>query len=321
VYSRSTANDTRVSHNGGFTYDRATWNAEAAAPVKLLDDVATFVRRTLAPRPDRWPFVRGDYTVIDAGARTVVATVNGGTLAKDLIAAPPPGLCMVARLRSANDAANLLLAIHTNLAVQTLICAGESDADEPFAPALLKLGRGDEVAAGPTGSLMNTIAARLEAADLAAVRKRVRFVDLLGPVDVKRVAAQVRAGESGGQDANAAFITHTDDSGVDRLVVPRDVRHEVREDKTGHFAIRVEERSIVLEHKNAKDELLRIIEGKTARDLCLTLIRNGWVSKLEHAAYLGRELARAELALRNGHAYRQDTIEPIADRPPPATTR
>jgi tetrahydromethanopterin S-methyltransferase subunit A len=283
--------------------------------VKLLNEVSSFVRRTLAPRSGRWPFVRGDYTVLDAGARTIVATTAGDALAKELVAAAPPGLCMVARLHSANDAANLLLAIHTNLATQTLICAGTSDPGEPLAPALLKLGRGEEVAAGATGSLMNTIAARLEPADLAAIRKRVRFVDLLGAADTSKVVALIRKQESAGNDPNAAFVTRADEAGVDRLLVPRDVRHEVREDKTGHFTIRVEEQSIVMEHKNAKNELLRIIEGKTARDLCLTLIRNGWVSKLEHAAYLGRELARAEAALHNGHAYRQDSSEPHQDRP------
>jgi tetrahydromethanopterin S-methyltransferase subunit A len=288
--------------------------------VKLLDDVSSFVRRTLAPRPGSWPFVRGDYTVLDAGARTIVATVDGNGLAKELVAAAPAGLCMVARLHSVSDAANLLLAIHTNLAIQTLICTGTNDPGEPLAPALLKLGRSEEVAAGATGSLMNTIAARLEPADLAAVRKRVHFVDLLG-ADTRKIVAHIQKQESAGHDPNAAFVTRTDEAGVDKLIVPRDVRHEVREDKTGHFAIRIEEQSIVVEHKNAKNELLRIIEGKTARDLCLTLIRNGWVSKLEHAAYLGRELARAEAALRSGHSYRQDTSEPRKERPPPATER
>jgi tetrahydromethanopterin S-methyltransferase subunit A len=59
-----------------------------------------------------------------------------------------------------------------------------------------------------------------------------------------------------------------------------------------------------------ENRLLRVIEGKTARDVCLALIRNGWVSKLDHAAYLGRELARAELALRSGRPFTQDSAEP-----------
>ncbi len=51
---------------------------------------------------------------------------------------------------------------------------------------------------------------------------------------------------------------------------------------------------------------LRVIEGTTARALYATIIKAGWVSELSHAAYLGKELARAELALQYGFNYVQD---------------
>jgi tetrahydromethanopterin S-methyltransferase subunit A len=41
-------------------------------------------------------------------------------------------------------------------------------------------------------------------------------------------------------------------------------------------------------------------------DLYSTIIGAGWVSQLSHAAYLGRELARAEFSL-HGLAYVQDS--------------
>ena len=81
---------------------------------------------------------------------------------------------------------------------------------------------------------------------------------------------------------------------------------ETQPDKAGGYRVRTESNKIVVEHYNLKGELLRIVEGGNARDLCLTLIRNGWVSKLDHAAYLGRELTRAEIALRAGDSYAQD---------------
>ena len=37
-----------------------------------------------------------------------------------------------------------------------------------------------------------------------------------------------------------------------------------------------------------------------------TIITQHWVSELSHAAYLGKELARAELALQHGFKYVQD---------------
>jgi tetrahydromethanopterin S-methyltransferase subunit A len=52
--------------------------------------------------------------------------------------------------------------------------------------------------------------------------------------------------------------------------------------------------------------LVRVIEGRTARGVYLKITRAGWVSLLDHAAYLGKELARAEAALKGGEAYVQD---------------
>jgi len=49
-----------------------------------------------------------------------------------------------------------------------------------------------------------------------------------------------------------------------------------------------------------------IIKGLDARGIYLAIIGKGLISKLDHAAYLGKELAKAEIALRMGRAYIQD---------------
>jgi tetrahydromethanopterin S-methyltransferase subunit A len=48
--------------------------------------------------------------------------------------------------------------------------------------------------------------------------------------------------------------------------------------------------------------------------MCSALIEWGLVSRLDHAAYMGRELLKAEVALRSRLAYRQD--EALTLRPP-----
>jgi tetrahydromethanopterin S-methyltransferase subunit A len=47
-------------------------------------------------------------------------------------------------------------------------------------------------------------------------------------------------------------------------------------------------------------------QSANARALYKTIITNGWISELSHAAYLGKELAKAELSLRHGLKYVQD---------------
>ena len=63
---------------------------------------------------------------------------------------------------------------------------------------------------------------------------------------------------------------------------------------------------INVEHYAYDDTLLRVIEGSNARALYQAIIARQWVSELSHAAYLGKELAKAELALRYGFKYVQD---------------
>ena len=49
-----------------------------------------------------------------------------------------------------------------------------------------------------------------------------------------------------------------------------------------------------------------VVCGTDAEALCHTIAREELVSRFEHAAYLGRELQKAELALEYGLEYEQD---------------
>jgi dihydropteroate synthase len=50
-----------------------------------------------------------------------------------------------------------------------------------------------------------------------------------------------------------------------------------------------------------------IIKGKTAEDVYAQIIDLDLVSRLDHAAYLGSELVKAEIALMTGKEYIQDS--------------
>ena len=51
------------------------------------------------------------------------------------------------------------------------------------------------------------------------------------------------------------------------------------------------------------------VAGSNARDILNTIIDMGLIKRLDHAGYLGRELEKAEIALRLGRSYTQD--EPL----------
>ena len=52
--------------------------------------------------------------------------------------------------------------------------------------------------------------------------------------------------------------------------------------------------------------MVAVINGKTAIEIVNTLIRKNYISSLQHAADMGIELCKAEIALRYNLNYIQD---------------
>jgi dihydropteroate synthase-like protein len=81
-------------------------------------------------------------------------------------------------------------------------------------------------------------------------------------------------------------------------------------DSEGMFKISIDraEGVLVAVHYTSFDMArpVNIIKGKTAVSVYLEILKAGFVSKLDHAAYLGSELEKAEIALRMGKEYVQD---------------
>jgi dihydropteroate synthase-like protein len=75
---------------------------------------------------------------------------------------------------------------------------------------------------------------------------------------------------------------------------------DITYDPKGNFRIGIDD-----------DQIIAVIHGKAVRgkrwqDVLSTIISHGDVSLLDHAGYLGRELYKAELAIRYGRSFEQD---------------
>jgi len=82
-------------------------------------------------------------------------------------------------------------------------------------------------------------------------------------------------------------------------------------DPDGFFVISAGD-EITAEHylnavKNGQHFLNCTVKGKSAGDIYRTIMRLGLISRLEHAAYLGQELEKAEYCIRNKKKYVQDS--------------
>ena len=91
-------------------------------------------------------------------------------------------------------------------------------------------------------------------------------------------------------------------------------KREWKQDPKGYFLIRINKNLLEVAHvKNDNSnhpkknpEKAIVIQGKNAEEIYNTIIREKLVSLKEHAAYLGSELQKAEIAMKNKLKYIQD---------------
>jgi dihydropteroate synthase-like protein len=88
-------------------------------------------------------------------------------------------------------------------------------------------------------------------------------------------------------------------------------RREFMYDPLGCFRISLDRNrgEIVLSHfvyGSKRPDL--IVKGVDPLDITTTVITNGLISRMDHAAYLGAELEKAEIALVTGKSYTQDLL-------------
>ena len=88
--------------------------------------------------------------------------------------------------------------------------------------------------------------------------------------------------------------------------------HEIEDwsmDERGYFLIRVDKGRDVLELAHCKELGIVdcIFEGKKPQDIYYELHKAGLISRIDHAAYVGKELHKAYIALKRGLEYVQDS--------------
>jgi len=100
-----------------------------------------------------------------------------------------------------------------------------------------------------------------------------------------------------------------------RLVAKYHKIKDWRMDPKGYFLIGVNREKKIIQVGYCKftklgnspiNDMVAIVKGKTAIEIVNTLIREKFISTLQHAADMGIELQKAELSLKHGFKYIQD---------------
>jgi tetrahydromethanopterin S-methyltransferase subunit A len=264
-----------------------------------------------------WPPVPGEYYVFcdGPGCPVAVSTLGSVELAEDLARNRPRGLCIVGKTETENIGVEKVIKnIITNPTIRFLLLVGRDPEGHRSGGTLLALWEngvddGMRVMGSPG---RRPILRNVTRGEVEAFRKQVLVVDLIGCEDITVMVEKI--GElSQSLNTSYSYLRHFRTNPVETSTVPV-VRakepEKVEMDKAGYFVIipHPKKKVIIVEHYSYDNRLLRIIEGEDARSIYHTIIENGWVTQLSHAAYLGKELAKAELSLKLGLKYTQDKV-------------
>lgn len=265
-------------------------------------------------RDEGWPPVVGEYCVLDSGAPIAVSTLASVQLVEALTHRQPKGLAIVGKTETENIGVDKIVKnVITNPAIRYLIVAGTEPRGHLSGHTLLLLaGNGvDENGRVIGSSGKRPILRNASPWEIQAFREQVQIIDMIGCESPDEIVAHIEGlsqqvtalcgcsecgGESSVSISNAPKILAR---GSDKVV---------KMDGAGYFVIvPVIDRGVInVEHYAYDNTLLRVIEGASAQVIYSTLVSNSWVTELSHAAYLGKELAKAELSLKFGFKYVQD---------------
>ncbi len=279
-----------------------------------LADAAADLSCEFRVRVAEWPVVPGEYAVVDSAGSVAVSTLASVELAEALAARRPAGLCIAGKTETENIGIDKVIKnVITSPTLRYLIVAGAEPKGHLTGQTLLALAHnGADESGRVVGSAgKHPILRNVSASEISAFRDQVQVIDLIGNEKVDDICTLIEGlaaqgapacgcAECSGKSPVALSATPT--------ILATEPGGSVKMDKAGYFVVvPLKEKGVIhTEQYSYDNSLLRVIEGSTARSVYAEIVANGWVTELSHAAYLGKELAKAELSLQHGFRYIQD---------------
>lgn len=265
-------------------------------------------------REHAWPPIIGEYKILSSNFPIAVSTLADGQLSEKIFQRKPKGVCIIGKLETENIGIEKIIKnIITNPHIRfLLLCGAESEGHYSGQTLLSLFNNGvDEnmrviQSRGRKPILVNT-----DQEEVKNFCQQVQVVDMIGCGDLEKITEKINEIFNNWpvtKFKNKYQIPITKIPDIEMVQAKGKEPEQIKLDKAGYFVIipNTENKVINVEHYSYKNQLLRVIEGKDSRSIYLTIIENDWVSDLSHAAYLGKELSRAELSIKLGLKYVQD---------------
>jgi tetrahydromethanopterin S-methyltransferase subunit A len=264
-----------------------------------------------------WPPVTGEYFIFaeNQNGQVAVSTLASASLAEALANMKPEGLCITGKTETENIGIDKIIKnTVTNPSIHTLVLTGKDPKGHRSGATLLSLceqGVDDSMRViGSPGK--HPILKNVTKEEVEAFRNQIKVVDMIGCEDVKQIVktikkvASMKHPLSFSKKEFSRVIKPVEIQSVEVILAEKSKKVEL--DSSGYFVILPlrDKGTISVEHYSPDNRLLRIIEGKDSAGIYRTIVKNKWVTQLSHAAYLGKELARAELSMTLDFKYIQD---------------
>ena len=256
----------------------------------------------------------------DPKGPVAVCALTSERLISPLVALP--GVAIAGMVYTANlGITRIIVNITSNPAIRFLLICGKDSA--LFKPgqslvALAEKGVDDKRriidAAG-----YDPVLPSIDPEQVTQFRKQVEVLDWTGEEDLQVLQDRVKSlsGRSPG-----VFVTGQKGDASTKQeefvpIRPGGQREPLIYDPKGYFVITIEpqQKEIILRHYLPDHTPAHEMRGRGATSMLLGLLRDGLVTQLSHAGYLGEELAKAQSALQFGLRYDQD--RPLRPRESP----
>jgi tetrahydromethanopterin S-methyltransferase subunit A len=259
-----------------------------------------------------WPPHPGEYIVGNPNGSVAICTLSNRELPPKLIAAVGADLAIAGRCDTENiGIEKVVLNLIANSHIRWLILCGVEAVGHRAADAFLRLKeRGVDANMRVLESASwRPVLKNLTLFDVARFRAQIEIVNLIGVTAISEIVKavhQVAKRPTAPISAQGQLGFDEVASKVERLQAR--APKTLHLDKAGFFVVLPQPATglIFCEHYENSGRLVHVIEGRRAALIAATVIQHNLVTQLDHAAYLGRELAKAEISLQTGSHYEQD---------------
>lgn len=261
----------------------------------------------------------GEYHVLglEYNCPVAISTLGNTELADRISGLKPTGLSIVGKTETENIGVEKIIKNMVALpSIKFLILCGKDSEGHYSGNTLISLvNNGVDNKMRVIGSKgKKPVLSNTTIEEINAFRNQIEVIDMIECEDLNKILEKVQElaekdtiRRNCGDNCSAEDIKPIT-SEIEILNAEEKDPNKVKLDKAGYFVIvpKAESNVILVEHYSYANQLLHIIKGGDARNIYWTIIENGWVSEMSHAAYLGKELTKAEMSMELGFKYVQD---------------